>query len=136
MICGGDTNQQVKVNGELVEQVATFNFLGSIIDNAGGSSQEIRRRLVMVRSSAIALTDIWKDRGISKATKIHIMDALVFPIALYGCETWAVGMTDKKKILALEMWCWRKMLRMSWKEHKTNEFVRNQFGEHASYAKK
>ncbi|XP_072030514.1 uncharacterized protein [Amphiura filiformis] len=123
MICGGDTNQQVKVNGEDVEQVDTFNFRGSLIDNAGGSSQEIRRRLAMARSSAIALTDIWKDRGISKATKIHIMDALVFPIALYGCETWAVGMTDKKKIMAFEIWCWRKMLRISWKEHKTNEFV-------------
>ena len=90
----------------------------------------------MARSSAIVLTDIWKDRGISKATKIHIMDALVFPIALYGCETWAVGMADMKKILAFEMWCWRKMLRISWKEHKTNEFVRNQIGEHASMCQK
>ncbi|XP_072041137.1 uncharacterized protein [Amphiura filiformis] len=69
MICGGDTNQQVKVNGEDMEQVDTFNFLGSLIDNAGGSLQEIGRRLAMARSSAIALTDIWKD--ISKATKIH-----------------------------------------------------------------
>ena len=82
--------------------------------------------------SAIALTNIWKDKGISKATKIRIMHTLIFPIALYGCETWSVGMADKNKILAFEMWCWRRMLRISWTEHKTNKFIRNQIGENAT----
>ena len=70
-----------------MEHVDTFNFLGSQMGNEGGSSQEIRRRLAIARTSSIALTNIWKDKGISKATKIRIIHTLVFPIALYGCET-------------------------------------------------
>ena len=58
------------------------------------------------------------------------MNALVFRIATYGSETWAVGKADRSKVQAFEMWCWRKMLRISWKEHKTNEFVRCQVGEY------
>ena len=84
----------------------------------------------MARTAAIGLTDIWKDRGITKTTKKSIMSALVFPIATYGSETWAVGNADRSKVQAFEMWCWRKMLRISWKEHKTNEFVRCQVGEY------
>ena len=86
----------------------------------------------MARASCISLTDIWKDRGISRETKIRIMHTLVFPIALYGCETWSVGMADKKKIVAFEMWCWRRMLRIPWMEHKTNDFVLNQIGQNAT----
>ena len=130
MIYGGSPNQPVKADGEDIEVVNTFNFLGSVIVDEGGSSQEIRRRLAMARTAAIGLTDIWKDRGITKTTKKSIMNALVFPIATYGSETWAVGKADRSKVQAFEMWCWRKMLRMSWKEHKINEFVRCQVGEY------
>ena len=136
MICGGNVDQQVKAGGEDIEVVNTFNFLGSLIVDEGGSSQEIKRRLAMARTSAIALTDIWKDRGISRTTKMNIMDALVFPIATYGSETWAIGRADRSRIQALEQWCWRKMLRISWKEHKTNEFVRSQIGDHTSLCQK
>ena len=130
MIYGGSPNQPVKADGEDIEVVNTFNFLGSVIVDEGGSSQEIRRRLAMARTAAIGLTDIWKDRGITKTTKKSILNALVFPIATYGSETWAVGKADRSKVQAFEMWCWRKMLRISWKEHKTNEFVRCQVGEY------
>ena len=130
MIYGGSPNQPVKADGEDIEVVNTFNFLGSVIVDEGGSSQEIRRRLAMARTAAVGLTDIWKDRGITKTTKKSIMNALVFPIATYGSETWAVGTADRSKVQAFEMWCWRKMLRISWKEHKTNEFVRCQVGEY------
>ena len=64
------------------------------------------------------------------------MDALVFPIATYGSETWAVGKADRSRIQAFENWCWRKMLRISWKEHKTNEFVESQIGDHTSICQK
>ena len=136
MICGGNMDQHVEADGEDIETVNTFNFLGSLIVDEGGSSQEIRRRLAMARASAIALTEIWKDRGISRATKKNIMDALVFPIATYGSETWAVGKADRSRIQAFENWCWRKMLRISWKEHKTNEFVESQIGDHTSICQK
>ncbi|PIK43880.1 endonuclease-reverse transcriptase [Apostichopus japonicus] len=124
MICGGKNDHHIQADGEDVEVVNTFNFLGSLIVDDGGCSQEIRRRLAMARSSAINLTDIWKDRGISRNTKIHMMNALVFPIATYGSETWALGAVDRKKIHAFEMWCWRRMLRISWEERKSNELLR------------
>ena len=95
MICGGNMDQHVEADGEDIEIVNTFNFLGSLIVDEGGSSQEIRRRLAMARASAIALTEIWKDRGISRATKKNIMDALVFPIATYGAEIWTVEKADR-----------------------------------------
>ena len=132
MICGGNSNQQVKVDNDTVDCVDNFNFLGSLILNDGGSSGEIKRRLAMAKTSANALSTIWKDRGITKATKIRIMKALIFPVATYGAETWSVGIADSKKISAFEMWCWRKMLGISWKEHKTNEFVRSQIGNQTS----
>ena len=77
-------------------------------------------------TAVTSLTNIWKNRGISKATKIRIMKSLVFPIAIYGCETWAVGKADHKRVASFEMWCWRRMLRISWTEHKTNTFVLEQ----------
>ena len=132
MVCGTRNEQQIQADGEDIEVVNTFNFLGSLIVDSGGSSAEIKRRLAQARTSAIGLTNIWKDRGISRNTKSQIMNTLVFPIALYGSETWAPGAVDRKKISACEMWCWRKMLRISWKEHKTNEFVKHLVGENVS----
>ena len=129
MICDPRTDDhQLKVGNDMIDCVDTFNFLGSLIHKEGGSSIEIKRRLAMARTSANTLSTIWKDRGISKATKIRIMNALVFPVATYGAETWAVGVADTKKISAFEMWCWRKLLGISWKDHKTNDFVRSQIG--------
>ena len=94
--------------------------------NEGGSSKDIRRRLAMARTSAISLTDIWKDRGISRTTKIRLMNALVFPIATYGSETWAVGKADRNRINAFEMWCLRRMLRISLEENAENVMERTQ----------
>ena len=136
MICGGTNDHRIQADEEDIEVVNTFNFLGSLIVDTGGSSEEIKRRLAMARSSTISLTSIWKDRGISRKTKIRIMNALVFPIATYGSETWALGAADRKKINAFEMWCWRRMLRISWREHKTNEFVNNQIGSRITLCQK
>ena len=112
----------MKADGEAIEVFNTVNLLGSLTVDREGSSQDIKRRLAKARTSAIALTNIWKDRGASRATKINIMDTLVFPITTYGSETWAVGRTDRSKIQAFEIWCCRKMSKISRKEHKTNEF--------------
>ena len=136
MICGGTNDHRIQADEEDIEVVNTFNFLGSLIVDTGGSSEEIKRRLAMARSSTISLTSIWKDRGISRKTKIRIMNALVFPIATYGSETWALGAADRKKINAFEMWCWRRMLRISWKEHKSNEFVNSQIGSRITLCQK
>ena len=136
MICGGKNDHHIQTDGEDIEIVNTFNFLGAMIVDTGGSSEEIKRRLAIGRTSAIGLTSIWKDRGISRNTKIKIMNTLVFPVATYGSETWALGAADRKKIDAFEMWCWRRLLRISWTEHKTSEFVNNQIGRRTSLCQK
>ena len=137
VICDKDGNdQQLKVANDNIECVDKFNFLGSLILKEGGSAGEIKRRLAMARTSATALSTIWKDRGISKATKIRIMEALIFPIATYGAETWSVGVADAKKMSAFEMWCWRKLLGISWKDHITNESVRGHIGDRTSLCDK
>ncbi len=129
MICGDVPKQRIVVDGEEVDQVDTFNFLGSLIVKEGGSSAEIKRRLAMAKTSASTLSTIWKDNDITRATKIGVMRALVFPVALYGCETWAVGKADRKMISSFEMWCWRKLLGITWKDHITNEYVKSVVGD-------
>jgi hypothetical protein len=129
MICGDEKQQSMVVDGEEVDQVDTFNFLGSFIVKDGGSSAEIKRRLAMAKTSASTLSNIWKDKEITRATKIRVMKALVFPVALYGCETWAVGKADRRAISAFEMWCWRKLLGISWRDHITNEHVKSVIGD-------
>jgi len=129
MICGDVPKQSIVIDGEEVDQVDTFNFLGSLIVRDGGSSTEIRRRLAMAKTSASSLSNIWKDKDITRATKIRVMKALVFPVALYGCETWAVGKADRRMISAFEMWCWRKLLGITWKDRITNEYVKSIIGD-------
>ena len=81
-----------------------FNFLGSYITEEGSSKKEIDRRIAMAKSATISLTQIWKDRSITKTTKIRLMHTLVFPIFLYGAETWTIKNREKKRISAFEMW--------------------------------
>ena len=69
------------------------------------------------------LTTVWKDRGITLQTKVKLVKALVFPIVLYGAETWTMRKTERKKIDAFELWCWRRVMRVSWMERKTNVWV-------------
>ena len=86
----------------------------------------------MAKTSASTLSSIWKDKDITRATKVRVMKALVFPVALYGCETWAVGKADRKLISSFEMWCWRKLLGITWKDRITNEHVRSIIGDQPS----
>ncbi len=91
MICGDVFQTEIVVDGEEVDQVHTFNFLVSLIVKEGGSSAEIKRRFAMAEASASTLSTIWKDiNDITRTTKIRVMRPLVLPVALNGCETWAV----------------------------------------------
>ena len=100
--------------------VQSYVYLGSNITNTGGCEDEIRRRCAITRSAVERLTKIWKDRRITKTTKVRLMRSLVFPIFLYGAETWTLRLKERRKIDALEMWCWRRLLRISWTAHRTN----------------
>ena len=104
MVIGDDGDSTpLIVDGQAVEQIHQFNFLGSLITEEGGCGAEIRRRLAMARSAMTQLSKIWADRGITKATKIRLVQALIFPIATYGCESWTLTNASCKKINAFEL---------------------------------
>ena len=111
------------LQGENIEVVNSFTFLGAKIESSGQHEDEIRRRIAMGRSATLRLAKIWKDRGISVQTKTRLVQTLVFPIVLYGAETWIVRKADLKRIDAFELWCWRRMLRIPWTARRTNQWV-------------
>ena len=113
---------------EKIEEVEEFTYLGSIIDTKCSSAKEIKRRIGMAKSTVHNLTTIWKSRGVSIGLKIRLLKSTAFAIALYGCESWAPTEADRKKINAFEMWCYRKLLRVSWTEKRTNEWILDKIG--------
>lgn len=108
--------------------VQSYIYLGSLIANNGGCVDEIKRRMAISRSAMDKLKKIWGNRNITRATKTRLVKALVFPIFLYAAETWTLRESEKKKIDALEMWCWRRMLGVSWTEFRTNQSILQELG--------
>ena len=94
-----------------------------MINVASDSTTEIKRRLAMARSTTQNMVKIWKIRGLSTGLKLRFLRATVFAIASYGCESWALTKTDRKRIDAFEMWSYRRLLRVSWKDKRTNKWV-------------
>jgi len=91
------------------EVVNNFNYLGLLITITGKCESEILRRLIMARSATTKLNQIWKERSITKTTKLRLVDALVFPIATYAAETWTLNKVDKNRVEAFEMWVYRRL---------------------------
>ena len=102
-----------------IKIVNDFFFLRTTINDLNRSGQEIRRRIQLDRTAMMKLWTIWKDRGISLPTKVRLVKALIFPVVLYGAESWVVTKADRRKIDAFELWCWRRMLRISWTKKRT-----------------
>ena len=101
-----------QIDGETVETVADFIFLGSKITADGDSSHEIKRRLLVGRKVMTNLDSILKSRHITLPTKVHVVKAMVFPVVMYGCESWTVKKAECRRIDAFEMWFWRRLLRV------------------------
>ena len=97
-------------DGETVETVSDFIFLGSKITADGDCSHEIKRRLLLGRKLMTNLDSILKSRDITLPTKVHLVKAMVFPVVLYGCESWTVKKAECQRIDAFELWCWRRLL--------------------------
>ena len=116
------------INGEKIEQVESFIFLGSNVNKVADCGQEIQRRLTLGRTAMTNLTKIWKCRDVRLTTKRRIVQTLVFPVVLYGCESWTVRKVERKKIDAFELWCWRRMLRIPWTDKITNKDVLQRVG--------
>ena len=112
---------KIAIDGEEIERVSNFEYLGARIEANGKSTPEIRRRLAMATTRLTKMIFIWK--GQCKKTKLRVLETVVFPTALYGCEAWTINKTDAKRITSFEMKCYRKILRISWMEKVTNKEV-------------
>ena len=101
-----------QINGETVETVADFIFLGSQITAGGDCSHEIKRCLLLGRKIMTNLDSILKSRDVTLPTKVHLVKAMVFPVVIYGCESWTVKKAEHQRTDAFELWCWRRLLRV------------------------
>ena len=110
-----------EIDGETVETVADFIFLSSQITADGYCSHEIKRRLLLGRKVMTNLDSILKGRDISLPTKVHLVKAMVIPVVTYGCEIWTVKKTERRRIDAFELWCWRRLLRVPWTSRRYNQ---------------
>ena len=103
------------------ETVSDFIFGGSKITADGDFSHEIKRRLLLGRKVMTNLDSIFKSRDITLPTKVHLVKAMVFPVVMYGCESWTVKKAEHRRIDALELWCWRRLLRVPWTARRSNQ---------------
>ena len=101
-----------EIDGETVVTVSDFIFLGSKIIADGDCSHEIKRRLLLERKVMTNLGSIFKSRDITLPTKVRLVKAMVFPVVMYGCESWTVKNAECRRIDAFELWCWRRLLRV------------------------
>ena len=112
-----------QIDGETMETVTNFIFLGSKITADGGCSHEIKRRLLLGRKAMINLDSILKSRDIILPTKVCLVKAMVFPVVVYGCESWAIKKAEHRRIDAFELWCWRRLLRVPWTARISNQSI-------------
>ena len=103
------------------ETVSDFIFLGSKITADGDCSHEIKRPLLLGRKVMTNLDSILKSRDITFPTKVHLVKAMVFPIVMYGCESWTIKKAEYQRTEASEMWCWRRLLRVPWTARRSNQ---------------
>ena len=108
---------------ETVETVSDFIFLGSKITTDGDCSHEIKRHLLLGRKVMTTLDSIFKSRDITLATKVSLVKAMVFPVVMYGCESWTVKKAECRRIDAFELWCWRRLLRAPWTARRSNQSI-------------
>ena len=112
-----------EIEGETLGTVADFVFLGSKITAYGDCSREINRRLLLGKKVMTNLDSILKSRDITLSTKIHLVKAMVFPVVVYGCESWTIKKAEHRRIDAFELWCWRRLLKVPWTARRSNQSI-------------
>ena len=112
-----------EIDEETVETVADFIFLGSRITLDGDCSHEIKRCLLLGRKVMTNLDSILKSRDITLPTKVHLVKLMVFPVVMYGCESWTVKKAECQRIDVFELWCWRRLLRVPWTAKRSNQSI-------------
>ena len=119
MSCGPITSWQI--DGETMEAVTDFIFLGSKITADGDCSHEIKRHLLLGRKVMNNLDSIFKSRDITLPTKVRLVKAMVFPVVMYGCECWTVKKAEHQRLDVFELWCWRRLLRVPCTARRSNQ---------------
>ena len=112
-----------QIDGETVETVADFIFLDSKITADGDCSHEIKRHLLLGRKVMTNLDSILKSRDITLSTNVHLVKAMVFPVVMYGCESWTVKKAECQRIDAFVLWCWRRLLRVPWTARRSKQSI-------------
>ena len=121
MASGPITSRQI--DGEPVETVSDFILGGSKITADGDCSHEIKRHLLLGRKVMTKLDSILKSRDITWSTKVHLVNAMVFPVVMYVYEIWTIKKAERRRIDAFELWCWRRLLRVPWTARKSNQSI-------------
>ena len=111
------------IDGETLKTLSDFIFGGSEITADGECSHEIKRCLLLGRKVMTNLDSILKSRDITLPPKVHLVKAMVFPVVMYGCESWTVKKAESQRIDAFELWCWRRLLRVLWTARRSNQFI-------------
>ena len=112
-----------QIDGETMETVSDFIFLSFKITADGDSSHEIKRHLLLGRKVMTNLDSILKSRDITLPTKVHLVKAMIFPVVIYGCESWTIKKTECQRSDAFELWCWRRLLRVPWIARRSNQSI-------------
>ena len=112
-----------QIDAETVETVSDFILLGSKITADGDCSHETKRCLLLGRKATTSLDSILKSRDITLPTKVHLVKAMFFPVIMYGCESWTVKKAEHQRVDAFELWCWRRLLRVSWTARRSNHSI-------------
>ena len=112
-----------QIDGETVETVADFVFLGTKITADGDCSHEIKRCLLLGSKVMTNLNIILKSRDITLSTKVHLVKAMVFPVVMYGCESWTKKKAEHQRIDAFELWCRRRLLKVTWTARRSNQSI-------------
>ena len=112
-----------QIDGETVETVTVFIYLGPQITADGDCSHEIKRHLLLGRKVMTNLDSILKCRDITLSTKVRLVKAMVFPVVMYGCESWTIKKAEHRRIDAFELWCWRRLLRVPWTARRSNQSI-------------
>ena len=112
-----------QIDGETVEMVSDFNFGGSKITVDCDCSHEIKRRLLLGGKVMTNLDSILKTRDITLPKKVHLVKAMIFPVVMYGCESWTIKRAEHRIIDAFELWCWRRPLRIPWTPRRSNQSI-------------
>ena len=124
-IMASDPIASWQIDGETVETVSDFIFLGSKITADGDCSHEIKRRLVLGRKAMTNLDSILKSLCffITLPTKVRLIKVMIFPVVMYGCESWTIKKAERRRIDAFELWCWKRLLRVPWTAKRSNQSI-------------